>query len=111
MTYEYWVYILPHGMFELTAIFIADGTGLLIGDKLFVPGPYKRSYQVKVQAIRSVQLLLGTIPLFIIAGIIESYITPSTISLEMKYLVAFITVIGLIAYMVIGNLLMKRASQ
>lgn len=111
MTYEFWAYILPHGMIELTAIFIAGGAGLLMGYKLFVPGPYKRSYQLKVQAIRSVQLLIGTIPLFIIAGIIEGYITPSTISLEMKYLVAFITVIGLMAYIVIGNLLMKRASQ
>lgn len=111
MTYEFWAYILPHGMIELTAIFIAGGAGLLMGYKLFVPGSYKRSYQLKVQAIRSVQLLIGTIPLFIIAGIIEGYITPSTISLEMKYLVAFITVIGLMAYIVIGNLLMKRASQ
>src|SRR5690625_79158 len=103
MTYEFWAYILPHGMIELTAIFIAGGAGLLMGYKLFVPGPYKRSYQLKVQAIRSVQLLLGTIPLFIIAGIIEGYITPSTISLEMKYLVAFITVIVLIAYIVIRS--------
>lgn len=111
MTYEFWAYIVPHGMIELTAIFIAGGAGLLMGYKLFVPGPYKRSYQLKEYAKRSVQLVLGTIPLFIIAGIIEGYVTPSTLSLEMKYFVAFVTVIGLIAYIIIGNLLMKRASE
>lgn len=111
LTYEFWAYIVPHGMIELTAIFIAGGAGLLMGYKLFVPGPYKRSYQLKVQAKRSVQLIIGTIPLFIIAGIIEGYITPSTLSLEMKYAVAFVTVIGLIAYIAIGHLLMKRASE
>lgn len=111
MSYEFWAYIVPHGIIELTAIFIAGGAGLLMGYKLLAPGPFKRSYQLKAQAKRSVQLLLGTIPLFIIAGIIEGYITPSTLSLEMKYLVAFITLIGLIAYILIGNLLMKRASE
>ena len=108
-TYDFWAYIVPHGMIELTAIFIAGGAGLLMGYKLFVPGQYSRSYQLKLQAMRSVQLLLGTIPLFVIAGIIEGFITPAAISLEAKYIVAFLTVIGLILYIVIGKLRLKEA--
>ncbi|WP_335869081.1 stage II sporulation protein M [Bacillus sp. 2205SS5-2] len=107
-SYEFWAYIVPHGMIELTAIFIAGGAGLMMGYKLFVPGRYSRSFQLKKQAKRSVQLLLGTIPLFVIAGIIEGFITPATISLEFKYAVAFITVIGLILYVLIGRILWKR---
>ncbi|KMK75066.1 stage II sporulation protein M [Alkalihalobacillus pseudalcaliphilus] len=112
MTYEFWAYIVPHGVIELIAIFIAGGAGLLMGYKLLVPGGHSRMYQLKEQAKRSVQLLLGTIPLFIIAGIIEGYITPGNFSLEVKYLVAFLTLAGLIAYVVIGNVLVrKRESQ
>ncbi|WP_096155046.1 MULTISPECIES: stage II sporulation protein M [Bacillus] len=111
MTYEFWAYIVPHGMIELTAIFIAGGAGLLMGYKLFVPGRYSRGYQLKVQAKRSVQLLIGTIPLFIIAGIIEGFITPAKLSFEAKYLVAFVTVIGLILYAVIGLHLNKRKNK
>lgn len=108
--YDFWAYIVPHGMIELTAIFIAGGAGLLMGYKLFVPGQFSRSYQLKQQAKRSVQLLLGTIPLFVIAGLIEGYITPAAISLEAKYFVAIVTVIGLIVYILIGKLLlMKKA--
>ncbi|CAH2713702.1 hypothetical protein BACCIP111895_00856 [Neobacillus rhizosphaerae] len=107
-SYDFWAYIVPHGMIELTAIFIAGGAGLLMGYKLFVPGQYTRGYQLKQQAKRSVQLLLGTIPLFIIAGIIEGFITPAAISLEAKYLVAFLTVIGLILYVVIGRLKLMK---
>ncbi|MEH7382186.1 stage II sporulation protein M [Bacillus sp. JJ1533] len=107
-TYDFWAYIVPHGMIELTAIFIAGGAGLLMGYKLLVPGHYTRGYQLKVQARRSVQLLLGTLPLFVIAGIIEGFITPATISLEAKYAVAFITVIGLILYIVSGKLFLLR---
>lgn len=107
-SYDFWAYIVPHGMIELTAIFIAGGAGLLMGYKLFVPGNYSRGYQLKLQAKRSVQLLLGTIPLFVIAGLIEGFITPAAISLEAKYFVAFLTVIALVLYIVIGKLLLSK---
>ncbi|WP_186578876.1 stage II sporulation protein M [Aquibacillus kalidii] len=110
-TYEFWAYIVPHGMIELTAIFIAGGAGLLMGYKLFVPGNFSRIYQLKEQAKRSVQLLLGTIPLFVLAGVIEGFITPAKISLEAKYLVAIITVVGLILYMVIGKVLSEKRTR
>ncbi|MFD2043708.1 stage II sporulation protein M [Ornithinibacillus salinisoli] len=111
MSYEFWAYIVPHGMIELTAIFIAGGAGLLMGYKLFVPGPYSRGFQLKRQSKRSVQLFLGTIPLFIIAGIIEGFITPSSLSLEVKYLVAFLTVVGLIGYIICGKILLDRKKR
>ncbi|WP_370295632.1 stage II sporulation protein M [Rossellomorea marisflavi] len=109
LTYEFWAYIVPHGMIELTAIFIAGGAGLLMGYKLFVPGTLSRGYHLKVQAKRSVQLVLGTIPLFVIAGLIEGFITPSAIPLSLKYGVAIVTVLGLILYVVIGKLLLERS--
>ncbi len=96
--YDFWAYIVPHGIIELTAIFIAGGAGLLMGYRILVPGPYSRVFQLKRQAMRSVQLLLGTIPLFVIAGIIEGYITPAPISLEAKYAFSLLTVIALFLY-------------
>ncbi|MHB8126106.1 MAG: stage II sporulation protein M [Desulfitobacteriaceae bacterium] len=96
--YDFWTYIVPHGMIELTAIFIAGGSGLLMGYRLLVPGSYSRAFQLKRQAMRSVQLLLGTIPLFIVAGIIEGYITPAPISLAAKYAFSLLTVFALIFY-------------
>ena len=101
--YDFWAYIVPHGMIELTAIFIAGGSGLLMGYSILVPGSYSRAFQLKRQALRSVQLLLGTIPLFIVAGIIEGYITPAHISLEAKYAFSVLTVLGLILYVWIGG--------
>ncbi|WP_066187755.1 stage II sporulation protein M [Gracilibacillus timonensis] len=110
-TYVFWAYIVPHGVIELLAIFIAGGAGLLMGYKIFVPGIHSRGYQLKKQTTRSVQLLIGTIPLFIIAGIIEGYITPSDISLEWKYAVAAITAVALAAYMLIGNYLRQKRER
>lgn len=110
-TYEFWAFIVPHGMIELTAIFIAGGAGLMMGYKLLVPGPFSRVYQLKEQAKRSVQLLLGTVPLFVIAGIIEGFITPTTLSLETKYIVALLTVLGLIFYLIIGKMNLKKTTK
>ncbi|WP_440896446.1 stage II sporulation protein M [Amphibacillus sp. Q70] len=101
-SYIFWAYIVPHGVIELLAIFIAGGAGLLMGYKLLVPGQFKRSTQLKYHALRSVQLLLGTLPLFIIAGIVEGFITPADLSLEVKYIVAIVTLLGFSAYMLYG---------
>jgi len=109
-SYVFWAYILPHGVIELIAIFIAGGAGLLMGYKLFVPGPFSRASHLKTQAKRSVMLMLGTVPIFIIAGIIEGFITPGSFSLEMKYAVAGLTLIGITAYILIGNYYLKKAA-
>jgi len=106
--YDFWAFIVPHGMIELTAIFIAGGAGLLMGYKILVPGAYPRSFQLKRHALRSVQLMLGTVPLFIIAGTIEGFITPSPIPLDIKYGVALLTVMALAAYVLIGYRLQQK---
>ncbi|OPH49609.1 hypothetical protein BC351_37070 [Paenibacillus ferrarius] len=108
-SYVFWAYILPHGIIELTAIFIAGGAGLYMGYRFFVPGPYPRKLRFLESAKESAQLLIGTIPLFIVAGIIEGYITPSTLSLEVKYLIAGVTLLILILYYGYG--ISKRAKQ
>jgi len=107
-SYAFWAYIVPHGVIELMAIFIAGGAGLLMGYKLFAPGAYSRGFQLKRQAKRSVQLLLGTIPLFIIAGIIEGFITPASLSLEAKYAVAVLTLIAFVSYLASGKVLLRK---
>ncbi|GGJ94501.1 hypothetical protein GCM10007063_16250 [Lentibacillus kapialis] len=109
-SYEFWAFIVPHGVIELTAIFIAGGAGLLMGYKLLAPGPLSRAYQLKKQAKRSVQLLLGTMPLFIIAGIIEGFITPASLSMEAKYALASLTLIGLILYVISGKMLLRKSN-
>lgn len=103
-TYVFWAYILPHGVIELTAIFIAGGAGLYMGYRMWVPGRYPWKLQLLHSAKESLQLLLGTVPLFVIAGTIEGYITPSELSLGMKYLVALLTLGLLAAYYFYGTL-------
>lgn len=73
----FWSLILPHGVIELIAIFICGGAGLIVGYSLINPGPYTRKDSFIIRGKTALKLVLGTIPMFIVAGIIEGNITPS----------------------------------
>ncbi|WP_371756161.1 stage II sporulation protein M [Ferviditalea candida] len=86
-------------IFALRAvIFVAGGAGLYMGYRMFVPGCYPRKFQLLRSAKESAQLLLGTLPMFVVAGIIEGYITPAELPLQAKYGFAAVTLLLLIFY-------------
>ena len=69
--------ILPHGALELSAVVIAGGAGLLLGYSLWCPGQRTRRRALGEEAVRAVQLAVGLIPAFVVAGIFEGFVTPS----------------------------------
>lgn len=96
--YGFWAFIWPHGVIELTAIFIAGAAGLAIGYRILVPGTLTRIQALVQEGKVTIQLIAGVVPLFIIAGIIEGFITPAPIPLWSKYVVALITLIAIVIY-------------
>lgn len=110
ITYKFWSLILPHGFIELFCIFICSGAGLLIGYSLISPGKYTRKTSLILSSKISIQLVLGSIPLFIIAGLIEGYFTPLQIDPIYKYIFAFSTIIFIIFYIILGNILHSKRS-
>jgi uncharacterized membrane protein SpoIIM required for sporulation len=69
--------ILPHGLLELTAVAIAGGAGLRMGWALLAPGDRTRGTALAEEGRRSVALVLGTALVFVVAGLIEGFVTPS----------------------------------
>ncbi|MCC5948383.1 MAG: stage II sporulation protein M [Nitriliruptoraceae bacterium] len=72
---RFWTLILPHGLLELTAVFIAGGAGLRIGWALIAPGDRPRAEALSDAARRSVTIALGLVLVFLAAGLIEGYVT------------------------------------
>ncbi|WPC44570.1 stage II sporulation protein M [Clostridium sp. JS66] len=95
---KYWSLILPHGIIELTAIFISGAAGLIIAKSILIPGEYSRKSSLVNAAKQASSLILGVILMLIIAGIIEGFFTPLKISAVIKLLFAAITAITLILY-------------
>ncbi len=67
--------IFIHGALELSIIVIMGGAGLVIGNSLLFPGTYGRRVSLLRGAKRSLKIVMGSVPVVILAAIIESYIT------------------------------------
>jgi uncharacterized membrane protein SpoIIM required for sporulation len=99
LAYPFWAFVFPHGSLELPAIFFAGGAGFLIGRAILFPGQYRRVDALKFYGSKAVQLVFAIIPMLIIAGAIEGFVSPNpTIPDPIKYLVGMILFILLVAY-------------
>lgn len=69
--------ILPHGMLELTAVYVAAGTGLRLGWTVISPGPVRRADALAAQGHELGAIALGLVGVLAVSGIIEAFVTPS----------------------------------
>ncbi len=81
-------FVAPHGVLELPAIFIAGGGGLLLAKGLLFPGTLPRSASIALEGGRAVRLVLGIIPMLIVAGTIEGFVSPSDLPVSLKFTLA-----------------------
>ena len=96
-------FVISHGVIELSCIFIAGGAGLLIGTALVMPGDLTRADALKSRGMEAVRLIIGCIPLLVIAGIIEGFISPQPIPAAIKIGIGVITGITLYAYLLLAG--------
>lgn len=64
-----------HGTIEISSIIIAAAAGIVMGNSFLFPGTYPRIYSLQKGAMKGVKMVIGLIPMFIIAAFIESYVT------------------------------------
>jgi len=88
MSLGLWSFVAPHGVLELPAIFIAGGAGLLVAKGMLFPGLLPRRDSIARAGTEAVRLLVGTIPILIIAGTIEGFISPSGLPARWKFVLA-----------------------
>jgi uncharacterized membrane protein SpoIIM required for sporulation len=67
--------ILPHGLLELTAVFIAGGAGLRLGWTMVDPGDRTRGSALREEGRRMIAILIGLVAVFVVAGLIEGFVT------------------------------------
>ena len=70
--------IMLHGTLELSAIVIAGGAGITLGNGWLFPGTYSRLRSFLRAARRSLMILVSTVPVFIVAAFIEGFFTRYT---------------------------------
>lgn len=69
--------ILPHGLLELTCVFVAAGAGLRLGWSWVDPGPRTRSRALAEEGQAAGALALGLAATLFVSGVVEAFVTPS----------------------------------
>ena len=99
--YRFWeipIFVSAHGVIELTAIFISGGAGLLIGKALLMPGDLRRIDALVENGRLAIKLVLGCIPMLLIAGLIEGFISPAHIPPSFKFSVSAMSAVVMTIY-------------
>jgi uncharacterized membrane protein SpoIIM required for sporulation len=69
--------ITPHGLLELTAVFVAAGAGLKLFWAWVDPGPRPRSQALGEEGRAMVTIAMGLVVVLFVSGIVEAFVTPS----------------------------------
>jgi uncharacterized membrane protein SpoIIM required for sporulation len=69
--------ITPHGLLELTAVFVAGGAGIRLGWQIIAPGPRPRSVALAEEGRSTLTIALGLIVVLLVSGVVEAFVTPS----------------------------------
>jgi len=67
-----------HGTLEISAIIIAGAAGIVMGNGLLFPGTYSRVQSFRNGAKKGLKIVVGLIPIFIMAGFLEGFVTRMT---------------------------------
>jgi len=67
-----------HGTLEISAIIVAGAAGMAMGNSWLFPGTYPRLVSFRHGARRGLRIVVGTVPVFVVAGFIESFLTRHT---------------------------------
>lgn len=96
-------FMVGHGVIELSCIFLAGGAGLLIGSAILLPGDLSRADALKVRGKDAVQLVAGCVPVLVIAGIIEGFISPAPINPIIKVSIGVMTGLALFSFLLLAG--------
>jgi uncharacterized membrane protein SpoIIM required for sporulation len=83
----FWALIVPHGVLELSVIIIAGAAGLAVGDAILRPGLLRRVDALSRAAMSVLGLAAGAALLLVLAGLLESYVSPSGLPAWAKLLI------------------------
>jgi uncharacterized membrane protein SpoIIM required for sporulation len=99
MALSLWSFVAPHGVLELPAIFIAGGAGLEIARGVFFPGLLPRKDALARAGGIASRLLLGVVPMLLVAGTIEGFFSATAVPVVMKFSLAAVLFAALLAYL------------
>lgn len=94
----FWGFITPHGLLELTAVFVAAGTGLALGWSWIAPGDRSRGAALRDQASRAITVIAGVAVVFVISAVVEGFITGAPLPTWFRVGVGVVVEVAFLTY-------------
>ncbi|WP_370249403.1 stage II sporulation protein M [Nocardioides sp.] len=96
--------ILPHGLLELTAVFVAGGVGLRLFWSWIAPGALTRAQSIAREGRTAFGVALGLVVVLGISGIIEGFVTPSGLPTWARITIGVVAEVAFLLYaLVLGR--------
>ncbi|HEX8286481.1 MAG TPA: stage II sporulation protein M [Pyrinomonadaceae bacterium] len=92
-------FVVGHGVIELSTIFFCGGAGMMIGYAMINPGDLTRAQALKKKGIEAAQIVIGCACFLVIAGIIEGFLSPSSMPPIVKFGTGITTGIAMYSYL------------
>ncbi|GAA2059386.1 stage II sporulation protein M [Streptomyces albiaxialis] len=100
--------LLPHGLLELTAVFVAAGTGLRLGWTVIDPGPRTRREALAEEGRSALGMAIGLAAVLFVSGVIEGFVTPSGLPTWARILIGVVAELAFLAYVYVVG---RRAAE
>jgi uncharacterized membrane protein SpoIIM required for sporulation len=106
---HFWGLIAPHGLLELTAVFVAGGVGLRLFWSWVEPGSLTRAQSVAREGRTAGTVALGLVAVLFVSGLIEAFVTPSALPTWARVGIGVLAEAAFFAYVfVLGRSAVRR---
>ncbi|MEZ7006460.1 stage II sporulation protein M [Streptomyces sp. AD55] len=103
--------VLPHGLLELTAVFVAAGTGMRLGWTVIDPGPRTRRDALAEEGRAAIGMAIGLALVLFVSGAIEGFVTPSGLPTWARITIGVVAELAFLVYVYVLGGRAARSGQ
>ena len=96
-------FVVGHGVIEISTVFFCAGAGMMIGYAMINPGDLTRGQALKKKGIEAARIVIGAACFLVVAGIIEGFISPSSLPAGFKIATGVLTGIAMYSYLFLAG--------
>jgi uncharacterized membrane protein SpoIIM required for sporulation len=92
--------LIPHGLLELTAVFLAAAAGMRLGWSVISPGNRPRTQVLAEQGRAVVAVAVGLVAVLLVSGLIEAVVTPSPLPTFVRIAIGVLAEVAFLGYVI-----------